>query len=114
MTLREKQSLFVRLQGIFIAWCYSHGYELTDGEALRDKRIAALNAASGAGISNSLHTISLARDWNLFIKGVWQKNSEAFRPLGNYWKSLHPLCRWGGDFHKPDGNHFSLEHEGVK
>jgi hypothetical protein len=32
--------------------------------------------------------------------------------LGKYWKRQHPLCRWGGDFQ--DGNHYSLEHEGVK
>lgn len=114
MILSEKQRLFVRLQGIFINWCYENGYELTDGEALRDARIAELNAASGTGIANSLHLIRLARDWNLFICGEFQRDSAAYRPLGEFWKSLHPLCRWGGDFHKPDGDHFSLEHEGVK
>ena len=114
MTLGDKQRLFVKLQGIFIPWCYANGYELTDGEALRDKRIAELNAASGAGISNSLHLISLARDWHLFIAGIYQTASEAYKPLGDHWKTLHPLCRWGGDFSKPDGNHFSLEHEGVR
>lgn len=121
MTLGDKQRLFVHLQGVFICWCYANGYELSDGEAMRDPRIAQLNAASGAGISNSLHGIRLARDWNLFKdvtpKGdedIYQKDSEAYKPLGTFWKSLHPLCRWGGDFTRPDGNHFSMEHEGVK
>ncbi len=41
-----------------------------------------------------------------------------YAALGSFWKSLHPDCRWGGDFHdskgapKPDGNHFSLTMDG--
>jgi hypothetical protein len=53
-------------------------------------------------------------DFNLFVAGVYMTNSGAYKPIGEYWKSLNPLNRWGGDFTKPDGNHFSMEHEGVK
>lgn len=121
MTLGEKQRLFVHLQGVFIIWCYANGYELSEGEAFRSPELAALYAAKGIGIANSLHSLRLAKDWNLFLdttaKGdedIYQMDTEAYRPLGNFWKSLHPLNRWGGDFAKPDGNHFSLEHNGVK
>lgn len=115
MTLGEKQRLFCSLIGQFIVWCYANGYELTFGEAQRTQQQANANAVSGAGISNSLHIIRLAVDLNLFIKGVYQMNTEAYKPLGEKWKSMHPLARWGGDFQKlPDGNHFSLEHEGRK
>ena len=114
MTLGDKQRLFVRLIGLLIVWAYTNGFELTFGEALRTQAQANLNAASGAGISNSLHLLRLALDLNLFISGVYQTDSAAYKPLGEYWKSLHPLCRWGGDFARPDGNHFSLEHEGRK
>ena len=121
MTLGEKQRLFVYLQGVFILWCYANDYELSDGEAHRPPELSALYAKQGRGISNSLHGIRLARDWNLFKdlslpgdEDIYQKDSEAYRPLGDFWKSLHPLCRWGGDFSTKDGNHFSLEHEGVK
>jgi len=115
VTLGEKQRLFARLVGQLIVWAYSRGFELTFGEALRTEAQAAANAASGAGISNSLHKIRLAIDMNLFVAGIYQTDSGAYKPLGDYWKSLHPLCRWGGDFVKrPDGNHFSLEHEGVR
>ena len=113
MTTGEKQRLFVRLIGLLIVWAYTNGYELTFGEALRTQAQANLNAASGAGISNSLHLLRLALDLNLFISGVYQTDSAAYKPLGEYWKSLNPLCRWGGDFSKPDGNHFSLTHNGV-
>jgi len=114
MTLGEKQRRFTELVARLISWAYDEGYELTFGEAYRTPEQAALNAKTGAGISNSLHTQRLAVDLNLFINGVYQPKSEAYEPLGAYWKELDPDCRWGGDFAKPDGTHFSLEHNGVK
>lgn len=112
MTLRQKQSKFVVMVGQLIAWAYSKGYELTFGEALRTQEQANANAASGKGISNSLHLIRLAVDFNLFINGEYKTDSESYRPLGEYWESLGGS--WGGRFKRQDGNHFSLEHNGVK
>lgn len=127
MSLGEKQRLFMLLLGEFLVWCYKNDYEVTEGEAWRPDWVAEIYAQQGKGIRNTLHTKRLAIDLNLFLdttkagdEDVYQKDSEAYRPLGEHWKSLHPLCRWGGDFKdaagnpKPDGNHFSLEHEGVK
>jgi hypothetical protein len=115
MTLSEKQRLFTRLIGRLIAWAYSHGYEFTFGEAYRTPEQAALNAKTGAGISNSLHIQRLAIDLNLFQGGVYRTDSAAYKPLGDYWKTLDPDCCWGGDFSsRPDGNHFSLSHNGIK
>lgn len=113
MTLSEKQRLFTRYVGMLIAFAYKQGYELTFGDAYRSPKQAAANAASGSGISNSLHGKRLALDFNLFINGVFQTDSAAHKPLGEYWESLDPLCRWGGRFTKPDGNHYSITHEGV-
>ena len=113
--LGEKQREFTLMVAALITWAYEHqGYELTFGEAYRTPEQAKWNEATGKGISDSLHTKRLAIDLNLFINGVYQTDSEAYRPLGTKWKTLSPLARWGGDFSKPDGNHFSLEHEGVK
>lgn len=114
MSLGEKQRRFVELVGRLIAWCYANGYELTFGECYRTPEQAALNAKSGAGISNSLHAKRLAIDVNLFVNGIYRQESDAYKPLGDYWKTLDPDAAWGGDFSKPDGNHFSLAHEGVK
>ena len=114
MTLGQKQRLFTKLVGQLISWSYEHGYELTLGDAYRTPEEAAANAASGKGIANSNHTRRLAIDLNLFLNGEYRSDSEAYKPLGEYWCSLDPLCRWGGDFTRPDGNHFSLEHEGVR
>jgi hypothetical protein len=113
MTLGEKQKLFALNIGKLIIWAYGEGFELTFGEAFRTPEQAALNAKSGKGISNSLHTQRLAVDLNLFKAGQFLDKSEDHFPLGNYWKSLHPLNRWGGDFQsRPDGNHYSMAHEG--
>ncbi|EOG6953848.1 M15 family metallopeptidase [Yersinia ruckeri] len=113
MTLSEKQQLFTQLTAQLIQWAGERGYRLTYGEAYRTPEQAALNAKSGKGISNSLHTQRLAVDFNLFINGQYQTKSEAYQPLGEYWESLGGS--WGGRFKStPDGNHFSLEHNGVR
>lgn len=121
MTLGDKQRLFAKLMGEFLVWCYAEDYEITFGEATRPPEVAELYASQGRGIANSLHNKRLALDLNLFTdsslesdEDIYQSSSEAYRPLGEKWESMHPLCRWGGRFTRPDGNHFSLEHEGIK
>lgn len=114
MKLSEKQRLFAFNIGKLIIWTYGEGYELTFGEAQRSQAQAEANAKSGKGVANSLHLIRLAIDLNLFIKGQYVIESEAHRPLGEYWKSLHPLNCWGGDFKRRDGNHYSMQHDGMK
>ena len=110
MTLRQKQSLFVRLVARLIQRAESEGYELTFGEAWRSKEEAARLAKAKKGLAKSLHTERLAIDLNLFLAGEWLKTTEAHRPLGEWWEQQHELCRWGGRFH--DGNHYSLTHGG--
>ena len=96
-----------------ITWAYANGgYELTFGEAYRTPEQAALNAKSGAGISNSLHIKRLAIDMMLWKAGVYQTDSKAYLPLGVYWESIGGS--WGGRFARSDGNHFSLSWEGVR
>ncbi|WP_085841455.1 M15 family metallopeptidase [Enterobacter asburiae] len=112
MTLSEKQQKFTVMIGRLIEWADQNGYGLTFGEAYRTPEQAQLNAKSGKGIANSLHTQRLAVDFNLFVNGQYQTDSAAYKPLGEYWESIGGT--WGGRFSKPDGNHFSLEHNGVK
>lgn len=113
-TLRAKQSRFVLYVGGLIRFAYSAGYELTAGEFYRPPATAAANAAAGLGIANSLHTLRLAVDFNLFRNGEYLTGVSDFLPLGEYWESLASDCCWGGRFHKPDADHFSIEHDGVK
>lgn len=115
MTLREKQSVFVRLVASLILRAYREGYELTFAEAYRTPEQAALNAKNGKGIANSLHTQRLAIDLNLFKDGTYLSSTEAHRPLGEWWEALSTpeyQCCWGGRFN--DGNHYSIAHGGRK
>ncbi|EFH7152476.1 M15 family peptidase [Escherichia coli] len=113
MKLSEKQQLFTVMISRLIMFAEQQGYGLTFGEAWRTPEQAKLNASKGSGIINSLHCQRLAVDFNLFINGEYQSTTEAYRQLGEYWESLGGT--WGGRFRsRPDGNHFSLEHNGVR
>jgi hypothetical protein len=114
VTLGERQRVFTRLVAKLIEHAYVAGYGLTFGEAYRTPEQAALNAKAGKGIANSLHGMRLAIDLNLFRDGAYLANTEDHRPLGEYWKTLHPDCCLGGDFSKPDGNHYSMTYGGIK
>lgn len=117
MTLGQKQRAFVKLLARLIDHAYLLGYELTLGDAYRSPQQAAANAAAGVGIRNSLHTQRLAIDLNLFKDGQYLTDSAAHQPLGEFWESLSApglRCCWGGRFSRPDGNHYSIEHGGVR
>ena len=114
MTLGEKQRRFTECIGRLIEFAYHEGFELTFGDAYRSPEQAAANAAAGTGISNSVHTIRLAVDFNLFVNGQYRPDPEPYAPLGEFWLTLDPLARWGGSWKKKDANHFSFEHNGVQ
>lgn len=116
-TIAELQRAFVRLVAELIAFAYCNGYELSFAEAYRPPETAKLYAKNGKGILLSLHCDRLAIDFNLFKNGMWLKNSEDFKPLGEFWEGLAKpgikTC-WGGRFAKGDGNHFSIEYRGRR
>jgi hypothetical protein len=116
VTESEQQRLFAKLVGDLLVWIYysqaSMGWEITFGEAWRTPEQAALDASKGIGIAHSLHTERMAIDLNLWKNGAYTSNPEDYRPIGDYWKLLNPLCRWGGDFKIVDADHFSLAWDG--
>ena len=115
MTLIQKQSIFAQNIAHLILWIHKQeGYFCTLGEAHRPLWVAEQYQRNGTGSINSNHIIRLAMDLMIFLGGVYLKQTEDYAFAGEYWKSLHPYNRWGGDFDKPDGNHFSMEYEGRK
>ena len=101
MTLRQKQSRFAEMVADLLEYIYDSGYEVTFAEAYRRK---------GVGNSWSLHRKRLAIDLNLFKDGRYLTSTKAHRRFGEFWERLGGS--WGGRF--GDGNHYSLEHGGVK
>lgn len=90
------------------------GYGVTFGEAYRTPEQAALNAAKGSGIANSLHIERLAIDLNIFRDGVWLTDGSQYIDLGNWWLAQGPAYRWGQLFTHKDGNHFSISPDGKR
>ena len=113
MRLGAKQEVFAENMAKLILWAFCQGYKIRVGEVWRSNAAAAAYAASGQGISKSLHRLKLAADLNLFKNGKFLTKSSDHKPLGDYWKTLHEDNRWGGDFKKRDGNHYSMTHNGV-
>lgn len=114
MRLLDQQFLFAFLVPKLIEKAYELGFEVTLGDAYRDPRLhGAMGEKKGYGRANSCHKARLAIDLNLFMDNVYLTSTEDHRLLGEWWKEQHELCRWGGDFSTPDGNHYSLEYNGV-
>lgn len=118
MTLGEKQRLFMRLLPTLINFIHNNGWECTGGDLFRDPRVhGAIGVKMGYGHPKSAHKNKLAIDINLFkdLDGDgdldYAEKTEYHREIGEWWERQHPLCRWGGRFQ--DGNHYSIEHEGV-
>lgn len=111
MTLGQKQRNFTRMIGLLIEYAYQQGFELTVGDAYRDPRLhGAIGVRAGYGHPKSGHKQRLAMDFNLFKDGKFLQETEDHRILGEFWESIGGT--WGGRFN--DGNHYSLEHEGIK
>ncbi len=118
MTLRNKQSTFLRNFATLILWAFNNGYEVTAGELHRTEEQHRYNQQHGkTKATHSLHQDRLAGDLMLFKNGVYLTDSPSYKPLGDYWVSLDPQNRWGGDFNKDgnkttsdgwDGNHFEM------
>lgn len=113
MKLGEKQELFSQLYSHLIQYAIKSGYSVRMGDVFRDPRVHGKPGhKKGYSAAYSCHKWKIAGDINLFKDGKYLTGTEDHRPLGEYWESLHPLCRWGGRFKKPDGNHYSLTHQG--
>jgi hypothetical protein len=68
-----------------------------------------MNHQGKGHMPNSLHYSGCAGDLILYdFEGHYLPWTESYKELGEYWKSLDKNCKWGGDFTKPDGNHFSF------
>ena len=94
--LHKARVEFTRLQAQLITWIISQGYEVMIGqEGLKH-------------MEGSLHYLGLADDLLFFKDEIYLTKTEDYKFAGDYWKSLGVACRWGGDFKRPDGNHFSL------
>lgn len=112
--LVQAQTEFSRCLGRLLTHAAWKGYDITMAEGYVGDSTPPPPAPS-AHLRHGNHFRRLAQDLNLFINGELIDNGghPAWKELGNFWKSLHQLARWGGDF--GDFDHFSFEFvPGVK
>jgi hypothetical protein len=111
LSLLQKQWQMTRMTARLLDKAHELGFEATLGDAMRDARVfGAQGVRMGYGQAASAHKNRLALDLNLFKDGAYCSTTEAHRELGEWWESQGGV--WGGRF--DDGNHYSLEHGGVK
>ena len=113
MKLGQKQELFMRQLPGLLGKAFELGFEIRGGDLFRDPRVhGQVGEKKGYGHPRSAHKNKLAIDLNLrFREGGMVTKTEDHRELGEWWETQHELNRWGGRF--KDGNHYSLEHNGV-
>ncbi len=101
----------MRLLPRLIDKAHEMGFEIRGGDLFRDPRVhGEVGVKLGYGHPKSAHKQKLAIDLNLFKGGKFLGATEDHRPLGEWWESQGGA--WGGRFN--DGNHYALEHEGVR
>ena len=120
MTLREHQESFSRDTIRLYNRILESGYTFTYGEAYRTELQAWVNSqkanshiechaidgsvtkfpgsVGGVGISKSLHMSRLAIDVNIFHLGALITDKKMLQPIFDYWESLDPQNRAGGNF----------------
>lgn len=114
MTLRQARCAFSKALSLLVQHAFSLGYEVAYAEVM--DRITPKDPTSDH-MKGSNHDIGLAADLDLYLNGVYLRNSEDHEPLGTWWEDYGvehglPLV-WGGNFPKPDGNHYSLRWKGT-
>ncbi len=105
-TLHEKQVHFTQMFSLLISKAIQLGLEPVIDEVARTPEQQRWYVDHGQSKTmSSRHLQRLAGDLLLFKNGTYLTTKPDYTPLGQYWKSLDPLNRWGGDWGW-DANHF--------
>ena len=108
MTLSQQQAAFLLDACKLIEHATELGWTVTGGELYRTQEQQQIYFNTGKSKTmESNHLKRLAIDLNFLKNGqpVWDKAE--LQPIGDYWESLNPLNRWGGNFKSlPDVPHF--------
>ncbi len=109
MKLSDHQWEFLQDLAKLITFIESKGWKATGGELYRTPEQQEIYVKTGRSKTyNSYHLKRLAIDLN-FFKPIYDENGklikyqltwdyEDIKPFGEYWESLNPLNRWGGNF----------------
>jgi hypothetical protein len=99
MSMVVEQAAFLLDACKLIEYATQQGWTITGGELYRTAEQQEIYLKTGRSKTMaSKHLKRCAIDLNFFKDGklVWDRQQLA--PLGQYWESLNPKNRWGGNF----------------
>lgn len=101
MTLSDKQWLFLKHVALLILYAEAKGWKLTGGELTRPNEMQEIYLKQGKSkVKISQHQKRLAIDLNFFrpSDGKLTYTKAETQELGDFWESLDPKNRWGGNW----------------
>jgi hypothetical protein len=99
MTIVNEQWQFIQDMARLIEKARELGFVLTGGELYRTSEQQQIYLKTGkTKTASSQHMKRLAIDFNFFIKGELVYEKGRLQQLGDFWESLCPANRWGGNF----------------
>jgi len=101
MNLSAEQNAFLGDVAKLIEYVYNKdsGILITGGELFRTMEQQKIYFDSGRSKTmNSNHLRRLAIDLNFIRNNAIISDKETLQAYGDFWKSLNPLNRWGGEF----------------
>jgi hypothetical protein len=142
MGLLIKQARFTLKMSYLVQYAVSMGFFVTDGDAYRDKRATfpyahkkSLHRIRLAEDKNffmkwlTLRQMLNENEQKEVLSFMELKNPpdskiiyinplplavKILEPVGRYWETLDKFACWGGRFKRPDVDHFSFTHGGMK
>ena len=112
MKLSDQQFEFAKDCILLELWMFNQEYKFTYGEAWRPDEMQKIYYEQGKSKikERGPHGNRLARDYNIFINDKLTYSKENLQSIGDFWESLDPLNRWGGNFKSfVDTSHFERE-----
>lgn len=100
MALSDDQWKFLQDVAKLIQFAAERGFKLTGGELYRTQEQQNFHKANGrTTVGTSQHMKRLAIDFNIFLpSGALLQKAKDAQVLGDFWESLDPNNRWGGNW----------------
>ena len=98
-TLSDIQAEFLLQVCKLVYYATELGFKVTGGELQRTPEQQAMYVKTGRSKTmESNHLRKCAIDLNFIRDGKLVYDQKLLQPLGDYWESLHPNNRWGGNW----------------
>jgi hypothetical protein len=98
MTLGQEQEAFATDVTVLLIQAWKMGYKVRIGEVWRPIEMQRIYVQQGRSKTmNSMHMKKCAIDLILLRDGIICSR-EQIKPLGEFWESINPKNRWGGNW----------------